>query len=153
MHKRLIFLAAGLIAFGWVIALAGEVTSQRTARMGEWLRDRELRTDRDDATMFDRLKASSWPGYVLSAVVAGYTAMVLVGIPVAGARAGRLRIAVGCLSMLGLTIAGWRLAGDWVWSLWEIGGGDMVSVSGFMLALYAISQTDHSRCGRTEQGK
>lgn len=128
-----------MIALGWVVALSGEVTSQRTIRMGDWLRDRELRSDREGATDFDRLKASSWPGYVLSAVLAGYTALVLVGIPAAGARAGRLRIAVSCLAMLGLTIAGWRLAGDWVWELWEIGVGDAISAAGYILALAVVA--------------
>lgn len=133
-----------MIALGWIVALAGEVTSQRTPRMADWLRDRELRTDQEDATDFDRLTASSWPGYVLSAVLAGYTAFLLVGISSARARTGRLRMIAGCLAMLGLTIAGWRLAGDGVWSLWEIALGDAISFLGYLLALCGVAQMAHT---------
>lgn len=142
--RKLAGIAAACIALGWMIALAGEVFSQRSERTIEWLRQRDLKADRDEATTLDRLKSWSWPGYTLSAVLAGYTALVVLGIPNAGVRAGRLRISAAVLSTVGLTVAGWRLAGDFSWSLWEIAIGDTISLIGYILALSLVSAPPHT---------
>ena len=131
MGNRRACVAAGLIAVGWAVALAGEVVSARTDRAAVWLRDRELRADKADVTTFDRLMASSWPSYVASGVLAGYAGMVLLGT----GRTGRHRGVAAGLCGVGLALAGSRLGGDVAWSLWEVVVGDGMSVVGYMLGL------------------
>ena len=140
-------MAAGLIAVGWAVALAGEVIATRTDRAAVWLRDRELRADRADVTTFDRLTASSWPSYVASGVLAGYAGMVLLGT----GRTGRMRTVAAGLCLAGLALAGRRLGGDVAWALWEVAVGDGVSVVGYLLGI-SVAVWPGNAAGRPANG-
>ena len=129
-------LAAVFVALGWLVALCGEVYGNGTTRLKAWQEFRQRRANSDEATTLDRLRASSWPAYLLSAVLGGYTGMVILGIIVPGRRSARLRVAGAFLGTLGLAVAGWRLGGNIAWQLWELVPGDLISVCGYTLTLF-----------------
>ena len=135
MGKRWAYRAAGLVAVGWVFALAGEVFTVGTPAGRAWRESRRVAADRDDAGTLTRLRAGSWAGYVGLAVLGGYTGYALAGLPRANQRRGELRAGVVALGAVGLTAAAVRLWGDFDWRLWAVVPGDLASAAGYGLAV------------------